>query len=114
MLGFIIVINIIINRLLESADKRGGLPCDDARSNTGKNNVQWITTDLNKNSDMKISFTGEFNQITRLTKLRIDWTVAPKFLSIQYTMDKIIYFDLINELYYCKIYFSKMDETNDP
>ena len=104
MLGFIIVINIITNRLIEYYDRSGGLPCTAAKSNTRKSNSKWITTNLNPAiQNMRISFTGEFKDITRLTKLKIDWDIAPKFLSIQYTMDKKIYFDLISELYYFKI-----------
>jgi hypothetical protein len=83
------------------------MPCPSGVASTGKLNERWISSFIRGASrNMKIAFSGKFKDLTRLTRLEIEWEVAPVFVSIQYTVDGTLWFDLMSE--------SKLDTLNDP
>jgi len=83
------------------------MPCPSGVAITGKTNTKWISSYLRgERANMRVAFTGSFKDLTRLTRLEIDWEVAPLYLSIQYTLDGELYFDYMSE--------AKLDSLNDP
>jgi len=58
-----------------------GMPCPDGIAWGGRMNTRWISSYLDGDRrNMKIEFRGSFTDITRLTRLEIEWEVAPKFI----------------------------------
>ena len=54
------------------------MPCPDGIAWGGKMNTRWISSYLDGDRrNMKIEFRGSFTDITRLTRLEIEWEVAP-------------------------------------